>query len=354
MFMQLGFRTALFESAVLMHSSLQGDIVLISPRSTAIISMEEFTERRLYQAQGFAGVESVTPIYLDQAVWKNPAVPSKTRNIQIYGIKLKDTVFNLQGISENLEKLKQPDTVLFDRGSRAEFGPVVQLFQQNKSVITEAESRAIKVVGLFTLGVSFGSDGTLVTSDLNFFRIFSQRHQIGLINIGLIKLKPGANQAEVIKNLREHLPNDVRVLSKKEYQDFEVSYWNSSTPIGFIFALGTAMGFIVGMIIVYQVLYTGISDHLPEYATLKAIGYADFYFTGVVLQSAIILASLGFFPGFTLASGLYSLTRNATFLPLYMNIDRVVLVFSLTLLMCFISGVISLNKLRAADPADIF
>lgn len=354
MFMQMGFLNALFASAVGAHSSLQGDIVLISPRSVALIAMKQFSERRLYQALGFEGVASVSPIYVEPGIWKNPVDPGKTRNIRVYGIKPDDEVLNLPGVAENLEKLKHPDVVVFDQGSRTEFGPVVELVNQRKEVVTEIEERRVKVVGLFQLGVTFGSDGTLLTSDLNFLRIFAERRTAGLIDIGLIKLKPNADVTKVLANLRASLPKDVRVLSKQEYAAFEVSYWQSSTPIGFTFTLGVVMGFIVGTIIVYQVLYTDVTDHLSEYATLKAVGYNDSYFLGVIFQAALILAALGFVPGFAIALGLYTLTRNATLLPMYLTVGRGLFVLILTFVMCFISGAIAVRKLRDADPADIF
>jgi len=114
------------------------------------------------------------------------------------------------------------------------------------------------------------------------------------------------------------------------------------------------MGFVVGTVIVYQILYADVSDHLPEYATLKAMGYGDNYFLVFVFQEAIILAILGFIPGFLISSGLYSLTRAATALPLAMKLSRLTTVLILTIIMSFISGAIAVRKLKDADPADIF
>ena len=213
--------------------------------------------------------------------------------------------------------------------------------------------RRIKVGGVVELGASFGSDGNIVTSDLNFFRLFKDR-KAGLIDIGLIKLKPGANPETVVAQLRQYLPKDIEVLSKQEFIQKEKDYWATSTPIGFIFALGTVMGFIVGTVIVYQILYSEVSDHLSEYATLKAMGYSQTYLLLVVFQEAFILASLGYIPGFGFAVFLYSIAKNATLLPIYMTVSRAILVFLLTMLMCFISGLISVRKLQAADPADVF
>jgi putative ABC transport system permease protein len=121
-----------------------------------------------------------------------------------------------------------------------------------------------------------------------------------------------------------------------------------------MFALGTGMGFVVGIIIVYQILFTDVNEHLAEYATLKAMGFTDNYLLRVVFQEALILAIFGYIPGLGISFGLYELTKAATFLPIFMSVSRSAFVLGLTILMCTISGAIAVRKLRAADPADIF
>ncbi|MEH1804082.1 MAG: ABC transporter permease DevC [Nostoc sp.] len=352
MFMQLGFRDALYYSNVRFHNSLQGDIVLINSQSNAILAMRSFSQRRLYKALELPAVQSVHPIYLDFTIWKNP-VTGRPRSILIFGMNPETNLVNLPGVQENLDKLKLPDVVLFDRSSRVEYGPIAANYDQGKPVTAEVRRRRIKVGGLFTLGASFGADGNLITSDLNFFRIFNNR-QKGLIDIGLIRLKPGVDANVVAQQLRKYLPNEVNVLTKQEFIDFERSYWANSTAIGFIFTLGTVMGFIVGTVIVYQILYTEVADHLAEYATLKAIGYTQNYLLTVILQEALLLAVLGYFPGIVFALFMYNSARNATLLPVFMSFDRAAMVLILTMLMCIISGAIAVRKLRSADPADIF
>ncbi|MDZ8184884.1 MAG: ABC transporter permease DevC [Nostoc sp. ChiSLP02] len=352
MFMQLGFRDALYYSNVRFHSSLQGDIVLINSQSSAVLAMRSFSQRRLYKALELPTVQSVHPIYLDYTTWKNP-VTGRPRSILIFGMNPETNLLNLPGVQENLEKLKLPDVVLFDRSSRVEYGPIAADYEQGKTVTAEVRRRRTKVVGLFTLGASFGADGNLITSDVNFLRIFNTR-QKGLIDIGLIKLKPGANANAVAQDLKRYLPKEINILTKQEFIDFERNYWASSTAIGFIFTLGTIMGFIVGTVIVYQILYTEVSDHLSEYATLKAIGYTHNYLLTVILQEALMLAVLGYLPGITCALFMYQTARNATLLPVFMSFDRATTVLILTIIMCFVSGAIAVRKLRSADPADIF
>ncbi|MFN6535488.1 MAG: ABC transporter permease DevC [Nostoc sp. EkiNYC01] len=352
MFMQLGFRDALYYSNVRFHNSLQGDIVLINSQSSAVLAMRSFSQRRLYKALELPTVQSVHPIYLDYTTWKNP-VTGRPRSILVFGMNPETNLVNLPGVPENLEKLKLPDVVLFDRSSRVEYGPIAADYDQGKTVTAEVRRRRIKVVGLFTLGASFGADGNLVTSDVNFLRIFNTR-QKGLIDIGLIRLKPGANANAVAEDLKKYIPKEINVLTKQQFIDFERNYWASSTAIGFIFTLGTIMGFIVGTVIVYQILYTEVSDHLAEYATLKAIGYTHNYLLKVILQEAFLLAILGYVPGITFALFMYQSARTATLLPVFMSFDRATNVLFLTIIMCFASGAIAVRKLRSADPADIF
>ncbi|OYE04111.1 ABC transporter permease DevC [Nostoc sp. 'Peltigera membranacea cyanobiont' 232] len=352
MFMQLGFRDALYYSNVRFHNSLQGDIVLINSQSSAVLAMRSFSQRRLYKALDLRAVQSVHPIYLDFTIWKNP-ITGRPRSILIFGMNPETNIVNLPGVQENLDKLKLPDVVLFDRSSRVEYGPIAANYDQGKTVTAEVRRRQIKVGGLFTLGASFGADGNLITSDVNFLRIFSNR-QPGLIDIGLIRLKPGADAEVVAQELRKYLPKEVNVLTKQEFIEFERNYWANSTAIGFIFTLGTVMGFIVGTVIVYQILYTEVADHLAEYATLKAIGYTQNYLLMVILQEALLLAVLGYFPGIVFSLFMYSSARDATLLPVFMSFDRAVMVLILTMLMCIISGAIAVRKLRSADPADIF
>jgi putative ABC transport system permease protein len=352
MFMQLGFQAALYDSATRLHQSLQADLVLISSRSKSLAFMRTFSWRRLYQTLSFEGVESISPIYVGFKEWKNPYNGS-LRVIYIYGFEPVSSVFKLPGVEQNLDKLRLDENILFDRASRVEYGSIATEYEQGKPVTAELGGKSVNVVGLFTLGPSFGADGNIIMSDLNFLRLFSDR-KLGEIDIGLIQLRPDVDAKSVLKNIESSFPKDVKVFTHQGFVDFEKSYWKTSTAIGFIFTLGVGMGFIVGTVIVYQILYTDVSEHLAEYATLKAIGYKSLYLEFVVFQEAIILSILGYIPGFAISLGLYDLAKNATFLPVEMKLDRALAVLILTVLMCSISGLIAVRRLRQADPADVF
>ena len=156
------------------------------------------------------------------------------------------------------------------------------------------------------------------------------------------------------EKLNALLPEDVTVLTKQGFIDFEQNYWRTSTSIGFIFTLGAAMGFVVGCVIVYQVLYSDVSDHLPEYATLMAMGYKLRTLLGVVVREGLLLALFGYLPAYAAGQGLYLLVRSATALPVAMDFSRAATVFTMILVMCMASAGLAMRRLVDADPAEIF
>ena len=351
--MQLGFRDAMFESAVRYHRALDYDLALLSPKMQFIGLPQSFSRRRLYQARGFEGVAAVTPVYLGLQVWKNTDDPAQMRLIYVVGIDPSRDVLDVPGFDDSWDQVKLADFVLYDRASRPEFGSVVDRFETGQRVMTEVGERRIQVAGLFELGTSFGIDGSVITSDLNFLRLFPNRSP-GAIDLGLVELEPGADPVAVRDAIAAGIPRDVEVLTKAGFIAREKGYWDSNTPIGFVFLFGVIMGLVVGGVIVYQILFSDVSEHLREYATLKAMGYRNAYLVSVVLQESVILALLGYVPGLIVTLGLYRVSEAATGLPLELTTERAGFVLVLTLAMCCISGAIALRKVRSADPAEVF
>lgn len=350
--MQLGFRSALFESAVRFHERFEYDIALFSPDSVFIVRPQPFSIRRLYQALGFDAVEGITPVYIFPAVWKNPWNNAR-RGINSIGFDPDDPLLDAPGFEASREQLRQQDTVLFDLASRPEFGPVATSLANGKTVTTEINDREVTVAGGFSMGTSFGIDGTVISSDDTWLRLFPDRPR-NEIQLGLIRLRPGTDADSVRDAMDEYLPGDVLVLTKAQFIQREKDYWNSATPIGYIFAFGAIMGFVVGAIIVYQILFADVSEHLNEYATLRAIGYRNRFVSGIVLQQAAILAVVGYLPGLAIVYWLYGKAAAATNLPLYITQERALAVFAMTLAMCTISGLMAVRKVRRLDPAEVF
>ena len=352
MFMQLGFRDGLFDASVTIHRLFDTDLVLISPRSSSSVSMAGFPRRRLVQAMADPDVEGVTPVHWNLLLWRNPDTKA-TRSILTLGFEPADPLFTDPSLAPKAKLLQDRGRVLFDELSRPEFGPVAEWFRSGRTVESEINGKKVRVAGLVGLGTSFGADGNLLTSQETYLQLLPNTPP-GSIEVGLIRLRAGADADAVVERLKRDLPDDVSVLTKAGFIAFEQNYWKSSTSIGFIFTLGAAMGFVVGCVIVYQILYSDVSDHLPEYATLMAMGYRLPTLLGVVARERMLLAVFGYLPAYAAGQGLYLLVRNATQLPVSMNLTRALTVFIMILVMCMGSATLAMRRLGDADPAEIF
>jgi putative ABC transport system permease protein len=353
MFIFRGFENALYDSQVQLIKLLNADVMVVSKLKNNMFVPEQFARNRLYQAQAYDGVKAAYPLYIATAYWKNPQT-RRIRPLRVLAFNPQDPVLALPGITDNLDKLKLPWTAVIDRRSRPEVGA-------NAGFVTEVSEQQVRIVGQFELGTDFASgNGNVVMSDQNFLRYFGSlgpdqdRRDLNTVDVGLLQLVPGHNAGQLAQTLRERLPKDLSIYTKAEFVTLERDYWRNNTSIGFVFSLLTTMSFVVGIILVYQILYTDVADHWAEYATLKAMGYSNLYLLGVVLQEALILAVLGFLPGCLISALLYNVTANATGLLMQMTTTRVVNLLIATVIMCSISGVIAVRKVQAADPAEVF
>ncbi|MEO1349366.1 MAG: ABC transporter permease DevC [Cyanobacteria bacterium J06635_15] len=363
-FTQLGLRALLFEGITLLPEALDGDLFMMSAFAPTI-DFGSFPRVYLYQADAVEGIALASPIYLSSANWVNPLdleatdEPQPGSGFNLFANRVKIVAFNpaqpvmaIPEINQQLSRLNEPDAVLYDRLSQDKLGPVADLLDQRGEVLSVMNNRRVRVVGLFNLGSTLFDNAHIVMSDWNYARR-NGLASLDNVSVASLRLEPGADLEAVRSRLQAQLPEDLKVLTKTELVTLEQNF-QESFPNGKVLNFGAAMGFVVGVVIVYQVLYTDVSEHLPEYATLKAMGYSDTALLGVVLQEALILAVLGFIPGYFASYGVYGLLTWLTRIPLTMKAHVVLQVFLLTLVMCILSSAIAMNKLRSADPADVF
>ena len=360
MFMELGFQNALFTSMVKIITELDADLLLKNKAQYALLSKQSFGYQRVCQARDCPGVAAVYPFYMESvaAEWK-PAVRGKPYPIRTLAFNLDDPVFLTPEIRAQVEALRAPDTALIDSRSKAEYQVPASLALLRRQRGEELANRAIRLVGAFPMGTDFANDGNLVMSDVNFARYFPYRaggdDPLSAVDLGIVRVKPGADLRAVQQSLKQRFRQaDVGVFLKEDFIRSEIRFWDRSTPIGYIFLVGTIMGFIVGVIICYQIIYSDVADHMAEFATLKAMGYQNRYFIGVVLQMSFYLSILGYIPGLLISLAMYSGLAHQTGLLLEMQLSQAVLVFVLTLGMCIASGCLAMRKVLAADPAELF
>jgi putative ABC transport system permease protein len=353
MLLQLGFRDAFLDSALQIIHKIDGDLFMTSATKFRFGRKDPFSRRQLYAARAVVGVESARPIYAEwtTSIWKNPQT-HKTYNVQVLAFDPDRPVFLFPDVSEHLEELRYPDTVLSDTRARRFIGVV------RAGMVTELSRREIRLVGAFSLGPDFTTDGTVIMSDRTFLKFFGSNapaaDELADVEFGIIKVRPGYKVEEVQHSLKQILPTSIAVRTRNQLLALETTFQNSVSPVGPIFMIGTAIGFIVGMMISYQIIYTELSDQLPQYATLKAVGYHNNYLISVVLKQANLYALCGYVPACAIAMVLYYVIGEVTLLPLHMTVGIACGTLLLTLAMCSVSAILAMRRVLLADPAELF
>ena len=350
MFMQMGFFNGLNDSQANLARILDADLVMSNRDKDNLKSTEEFSRKRWRQALAARGVASGSYLYASASYWWNPQDGSRNR-LLVLGIDPDNPGLTLPGAGAALQALKQPGTIFYDRRSRKELG--------NITVGTETTLglTRVRVVGLFELGANFSYEGHVIAGTETFFRIFSQRDPQRLadkISLGLLRLQPGMDAAQVSRELLDTLPGDFIVLTRAGLEAREKAYTTRATPVGVIFGVGLVVALVIGIIICHQLLFNEIQDHLRQFATLKAIGYQARHLYLLVTSEALLLSVLGFLPGLAATFVLYRAIEQLSEIVMHLSPGRILFILCLTLLMGVASAALALKQVIRLDPAELF
>ena len=351
-FFQMGLSGALYDSQKRPIQQINGQLVLVPRRYTNLGEPLNMPRSQLARALGVQGVKAITPLYVAKIDWINRDTRQKKQAL-LFGVNPDNPALRLPVLQEQRTLLQRPNSVFFDRSSKSSAGPVVETLAAGQSYTTELRGQTAQVVGIFNLGLTFAADINLITSSSN-VQTFVPELSNDDIQLGVIQLEPDVDMRRVQATIASFMEPSVQVLTIPQLLDREVAHWRRNTSFGLIFNLGVLVGLAVGAIIVYQILYSDVGDHLGEYATMKAMGYGDSFVVGIILQESLILASLAFVPSVFVSIGLYQVLLRSTGLLVTMTISRASLVFALTLAICAASGWLATGKLRRLDPAEVF
>lgn len=352
MLLQLGFYDGILDQVVHPIKAMNGEVIMVSKQFEQLAASGSFSKRRAVQAKSLKEVEDVFPLYTTLCFIQDP-VSNENKEIFVFAFDPADDVFTDPGIRLNRKILQNEEYVLFDEYSEKIYGPVLEIFRKDGKVGTELENTHLIIKGLFRMGSTLAAKGHIAMSDLFFLRIFKNRAP-NMVNIAVIKLKPGADPDAVAAELQALFPQDIRVFTKEAFCKREQCYWRDRTPIGFVVSAGMIVAMVVGALVVYQILFTDVSSHLPEYATLKAIGIRDSFFFKTIIEESLILMIFGIVPGILASMLMYHFAREITNMPIYMSWSKIAVVSALIFTTCMLAGLCSTKELRSADPAEIF
>ncbi len=345
-FMQAGFLGAARANVAVIYAALDFDLVIHSRAYLTLLRSDPFDRMRLKQAAVVPGVARVTRFLTDSFRWGNLRTGVSDGGFML-GVSPDAPAFVDPEINAQLATLRPTLTALVDRKSRPSYG----VWQVGEKAALNGQPATI--TGSYELGLGLLANGCVIVSDETYERLQAPENA-RYANLGLVKLEPGADVAAVQAALRARLPQDVVIVTKAEIMDREQHYFINVKPVGIMFQVGMVVAFAAGAAILYQILASEMNNRLGEFATLKALGYPSTSIYGVGIQQGLIYALLAYGPALLLATLLYRIARQLSGFPLYMDVGRAAFVFVLALTMCAFAAVLSLWKIRTADPASLF
>ncbi|MBV9237818.1 MAG: FtsX-like permease family protein [Xanthobacteraceae bacterium] len=345
-FVELGFFYAVPRGGLLLYDNMRFDLLLTSDQYEYQAQPGVFPLSVLDRVRSSPDVAGATPIYFGFAKWKSGEGDLRP-DIFVIGFDPASDVFIPDSINRQSAVLDRVDTVLVDSATRPMFGPL------ETGRVVEIGDRKVTIGGQYELGTGFMGLGVALTSTANFARLFPQRGS-AIVNLGAIRLKAGVDPARAASDLQKLAGTGTKVFTRQELEAQETAYWTTRTSVGIIFGSGLLISLVVGVMIVYQIVSTQVGRQLPQFATLKAIGYRDRALAATVSTMSLLIVIAGFIPAVAAALGLYSLIRQQTLLPVMMSDMRLLAVFAAALGMAVVSALLSVRVLRRADPADVF
>jgi putative ABC transport system permease protein len=382
---QLGILKGFTRSTALMVDHTRADLWIASKEMVNLELTSPLPADFLAQADATDGVARAEVLLIRSALWRDEQ--GNLSSVRIYGFNPDGQLFaRFPADPGNIQALKQPYVVLVDKANLKSLdldkvgdrGRIGQLPAQVVGLVADTRSIASSPAIFTSLenataysNAELNSSVTCVAKPGGAGLDCTNQFQTGAklapgpvppprrLNLGdpityiLIQAKPGQDLGQLRQRLESRLPG-TRVYTKAEMAQKTRDYWQDRTGVGFILGLGAAVGFIVGMVIVGQILYSSVADHIREFGTLKAMGAANRVIYGVIIEQALWMAVLGYIPSMGLCLGLSAWTLSAKGIVILIEPMTAAGVFGLTLVMCVGSALFAVQKVIRVDPAIVF
>ncbi|HEY3637349.1 MAG TPA: FtsX-like permease family protein [Rhizomicrobium sp.] len=342
-FVELGLLLGMLDAQSIIANLVRGDLLIMNIARINLHRWDKIDLVRIRQAAAVPGVARVTPLYEDHVGMRDNS-DKRVRRIILYAFPPDDIPFKLANPAAISHALKISHGFLYDSLSRPIFGKVAA------GDDIQIDTVPLRVGGFVRIGADIVNDGNILMSDGDWVARLPESKPL----MGLIYLKPGASVDAVRQRILADLPPDVTVLTPAEAARRESLYTLRSAPVGLLFAIGMLAGLVIGTINCYQVLYNEITDHLPQFATLKAMGFSNLFLRRIILGQATILSIAGFATGLVFAWLADRYIAGQTMLPIHVGLISGLIVCFFTFIMCMGAGLIAIRRVAVADPAALY
>jgi putative ABC transport system permease protein len=365
MFMQLGFLGAVGDTATIVYRRTPADLIIRSPEYLQTFDPRSLDADIVPLVKAIPEVLDVRTLDLGITRWQNP-ITGEMRAIAIMGVDPSRPALDLPVLKEPSPILNSANHVLIDDATRFDYGPQNGRYFSDLDIgiDTDVTGKRVVIGDVFEMGTGLAANGALLMSHDAFRRLAPDRMTLPSrsqqVSMLIVRLREGVPVIEGQRTIANRITmlggsmSSAQVLTLEEAKNAERWHWYVRTPIGIIFGIGVALAVIVGGVICYMVLAADVIAKLPEYATLKALGYSNSFLVKTLLGQAAWLAGAAFPPAVIASLTLYAITSFFAGVPITMTTGRIVLVALLSFSMCTAAGWIALRKMTKAEPANLF
>jgi putative ABC transport system permease protein len=345
MFLELGLLQGILDSQSLVARLVRGDLMVMNQSRKDLHHWDAINRFELAQIEAAPGVAKVIPVYEDHVGFTDPD-DNRIRRMIVFAFPPEaDSLPLAIGDPKQVsDALVLSSGFLFDARSRPIFGKI------RPGMNIDIDKYPLSVQGLVHMGPDIINDGAIFMSEGEWLTRRPWANPI----MAVVRVTPGASVETVRKAIIDQTPGDVIALTPAEAVRREVASTLKTAPIGILFGVGVIAGMVIGAINGYQVLYTEVSDHLNQLATLKAIGFADKFLHGAIMVQALTLSGTGFLVGVLAALGLDAYVALLTRLPVHIDLRTAAFVGAANLVTCVLAGRLAVRRVDAADPASLY
>jgi len=345
-FVQLGFLAGAARGATSLYHRLDFDIAMVAKKYLTLADAADFPASRVAQVRATEGLAQSATAQVVPSQWEDPA-SKRTYSLLLIGLDPQNPwLIQDAPMRRALGKLTSTTLVATDLKSQRDVGNIAI---GSKAKVNGSD---VDVVDSFELGMAFYAEVTALSSTDGIARLTGASREKA--RLGLFKVEAGRSPAEVVQRMRSGLPKDVLVFTRDEFIGTEADYFLSVKPVGILFRAGSVVGFTIGLAVLFQVLSTEIQNRLREYATLRAIGFSSGFVQGVGVAQALVYGTLGYAIATTLAFLTFFLVRTVSGLPMEVTLSLLSTVAGAAFVMSLVSALIALERVRRADPAELF
>lgn len=319
------------------------DIWVMSRGVTYLESAIDFSEQRRYQVLGVPGVAAAQAHIVTFGPWSKPG--GGEENVMLVGVDSPRAMGGPWNMTQGLiDDLDRPDAVIVDELYLAKLGLA--------GVGDEAEINGHRatVTGL-TRGIRTFTTAPVIFTTIDRARRFMNFSADNTLYV-LVRVAAGANVDTVAAAIEQRVP-DSTAMSREAFLQKTQDYWMFGTGAGVTVLIAAALGLLVGLVVVAQTIYAATVDHIREYGTLKAMGASNGYLYRVIVQQAVVSAMAGFGLAMAVAIPVSQVSQRGT-TAILLPWQLLVGLFGLTVTMCVLASIISINKVMRLEPAMVF